>query len=178
MALDNFGAFLPTTNVWDVSEIYQTDVSSPEFKELLVRLYQNLNNISLMVNIKDSAYYNTQEFVNGQVFFPNPVYTSGTTVKPVLRPVYRLVINFGALPNAGTATVAHGLVINEGYTFTRIYGCASDPINFVYLPLPYASPTDVDNIEVNVDATNVTIITGSDRTAFTTTYVILEYMKF
>jgi hypothetical protein len=33
------GIFVPTTNVWDVSQIYEIDVTSPQFKELLVRLY-------------------------------------------------------------------------------------------------------------------------------------------
>jgi hypothetical protein len=43
--------------------------------------------------------------------------------------------------------------------------------------LPYASPTDADNIELSVDVTNVSITTGSDRTGFTTTYIVLEYIK-
>jgi hypothetical protein len=37
----DYGMFIPTTQVWDVSEIYSTEVTSPAFKELLVRLYQN-----------------------------------------------------------------------------------------------------------------------------------------
>lgn len=177
MAANEYGAFIPTTNVWDVSQIYSANVNSPEFKELLVRLYQNVNNIALSVNIRDAGMYDTQEFVNGQTFFPNPSLSSATSSVPAQRQVYRKVINFGALPNAGTTNVAHGLTVNAAFSFTRIYGCSTDPVNFVYLPLPYASPTDADNIELKVDATNVTIITGSNRTAFTTTYVVLEYIK-
>ena len=40
------GAYVVTTNVWDVSQLYSIDVKSPEFQELLVRLYQNVNNIA------------------------------------------------------------------------------------------------------------------------------------
>lgn len=177
MPANEYGAFIPTTNIWDVSQIYSTNVNSPEFKELLVRLYQNVNNIALSVNIRDAGMYDTQEFVNGQTFFPNPTLSSASSTTPAQRQVYRKVINFGTLPNAGTTNVAHGLTVNTGFSFTRIYGCATDPVNSVYLPLPYASPTGANNIELKVDATNVTIITGSNRTAFTTTYVVLEYIK-
>jgi len=51
------GSFVPTTNVWDPSEIYSVDVTSPRFKELLVRLYQNVNLIAVVLNTKDSGYY-------------------------------------------------------------------------------------------------------------------------
>lgn len=177
MSGNNYGAFVPTTNVWDVSEIYQTEVTSPEFKELLVRLYQNLNNMSLVLNLKDSAYYVNTEFVNGQSYFPNPSYNSSTATAPSMRQVYRLVINFGALPASTTKSVAHGLTPSAGWTFTRIYGSSSDTTDLLYVPLPYASSTANKNIELNVDATNVNIITGIDWSAYTKTYVILEYMK-
>jgi hypothetical protein len=172
----DYGSYIPTTQVWDVSEIYETEVTSPQFKELIVRLYQNINSQSLSVNGKDAGVYDTSEFVNGQTFFPNPTLTSSSTTTATQRQVFRMVVNFGALPNTGTKTVAHGLTINSGFTFTRIYGTASDP-NGNYIPLPYASPTAVNNIELKVDGTNVTIITGSNRSNFTVTYIVLEYLK-
>jgi len=177
VGVNEVGAFVPTTNIWDVTEIYSTDVTSPEFKELLVRLYQNLNLMSLQLNIKDSAYYNTQEFVNGQVWFSDPAYNSTSQVTATGRQVYRKVINFGTLPNAGTTNVAHGITCDANTTFTRIYGCATDPAAQSYLPLPYASTTLVNSIELSVGNTNVSITTGIDRTAYTVTYVVLEYLK-
>ena len=169
----DYGSFVPTTQVWDVGEIYSTDVNSEDFKEILVRLYQNLNNQAFSINIKDSGYYVTEEFVNGQAFFPNPSLTEPYT----LRQAFRKVINFGALPNTGTTAVAHGITVTDGVTFTRIYGAATNTTAHAYLPLPYASPTAADNIELKVDGTNVTIITGSDRSSFNVTYVVLEYLK-
>ncbi len=176
-----FGLTVPTTDEWDVAQIYETDVNSPEFKELLVRLYQNIGNMALVLNLKDGAYYDKRQFVTGQQFFPNPSLTSSTSSSPDFRPVFRLVVNFGTLPNTGTSPNTqglHGINMTSGVTFTRIYGAASDTTGLNYIPLPYASPTDADNIELKVDATNVIITTGSDRTAFTTTYVVLEFMKF
>lgn len=173
----NVGMFIPTTNVWDVSQIYQTDVNSDMFKELIVLLYQNINQISVVLNMKDSGYYNTQEFVNGQLYFPNPALSSASTTTPVFRQVYRRVINFGALPNAATKSVAHEIPFNSAFTVTRIYGAATDPVNLSYIPLPFAAITDNENIKLEVDATQVHITTGIDRTAYTFCYVVVEYLK-
>lgn len=177
MIPDYAGQFVPTTNVWDVQEIYSTDVNSDAFKELLVRLYQNLNNIAIAVNAKDTGLYNIiNPFVNGQVFFSNPSLTSLSTTTPAFRQVLRLVINFGALPNTGSKSVLHGLPVNGSYTFTRIYACASDTSGLNYIPIPYASPTLASSIEISVDSTQVTITTGSNRSNFNVCYVVLEWM--
>lgn len=174
---NNTGSFVPTTNVWDVNQIYSTEVTSPEFKELLVRLYQNLNNIANVLNVKDTGAYNTFELINGQQFFPDPALNSSTDGYPIFRQVYRKVINFGALPITAAKSVPHYIDITGATTFTRIYGAASDQIGEVYIPLPFASPTLANNIELYVDATNVVVTTGSNRSAFTTTYIILEYLQ-
>lgn len=173
----NPGLFVPTTNIWDVGQIYSTDVNSQEFKELLVRLYQNINNIALALNLKDTGYYTIQEFLNGQVFFPNPSLSSTTAQTPTYRQVFRTTVNFGTLPNAGATSVAHNIDITSGYSFTRIYGAATNTARTSFLPLPFASTTLNQTIQLEVDATNVTITTGIDRTAYTVCYVVLEYIK-
>ena len=170
------GSFVPTTNIWDVSEIYTVDMNSDKFRELLVRLYQNLNTISIVLNSKDTGYYVDSEFTNGQLFFPNPSLTSQSSSTPIYRQVIRTVVDFGALPNTGTTSVAHNIGPTTAYSFTRIYGCASDTTGLNYIPLPYASPTAANAIELKVDGTNVTIITGSNRSNFDTCYVVLEYI--
>lgn len=176
--LDLIGSFVPTTNVWDVEQLQDIDLSSPEFNELLVRLYQNINLISLVLNTKDSGYYNTREFVCGQLLFPNPTANDTDSNANDFRQVIRLVVDFGALPNAASKSVAHGLTVSATTQFTRIYATATDPVGFNYIPIPYASTTLINNIELRVDATNVTITTGIDRTAFTEVLVVLEYVQF
>lgn len=173
----NAGSFVPTTNVWDVARLYEIDVTSPEFKELLIRLYQNVNNIALLLNIKDTGVYNTFEIINGQTYFPDPALNSSTSGTAIARQVYRTTVNFGALPNATTKSVAHNITTTPKTTFTRIYATASDTTGREYLPIPYASATVTDIIELSVDGTNVTITTGSDRTNFTVCYVVLEYLQ-
>lgn len=180
------GAFVATSYIWDVARLHEIEVNSPEFKELLVRLYQNLANIANVLNIKDSGYYNTLEFVNGQLFFPNPNFDSQTSQTAIYRQVLRKVINFGALPNAGTKSVPHGITciafsvgppIVPGTTFTRIYATATDNTGLTYIPIPYASPTLANNIELNVDNTNVNITTAINYSNYTITLVVLEYLQ-
>lgn len=175
---DQYGAFVQTTQVWDLAQLQDLDVTSPEFKELLVRLYQQLNNIANVLNIKDTGMYQLSEFVNGQVFFSNPALSSATAQAPEDRQVMRKVINFGTLPNAGLKSVAHGITCTTKTTFTRIYGASSDVVvAFHYIPLPYADAAGVDNIQLDVDATNVNVTTASNRTNFTVTYIVLEYLQ-
>lgn len=174
-----FGLYVPTTVQIDPQVIRETAVNSPAFKDLLVRLYQEFNNLSGVMNLKDTGYYIEEEFVCGRLYFP--AQSSGPSTNLQFRNVYRKVVDFGALPNTATKSVAHGITIDAvtqpGIRFTHIYGTASDLTAPAYLPLPYASPTLVNNIELSVNATNVVIITGSDRTAFTDTFVVLEYLK-
>ncbi len=179
----NIGAFVPTTNIWDISQVYNVDVNSPQFKELIVRLYQNISNISTALNIKDSGYYTLNEFVNGQLLFPNPLLSSSTTPTAAFRQIFRIAVNFGALPNTAAKSVAHGLTPQAqagsyptnpypGWTFTRIYATASDTVGLNYLPIPSAQA----NLTVN--ATNVTITTTANLSSYTFCYVFLEYVKF
>jgi len=173
------GAFVPTTNIWDVQSLYNASLTDENvLRELLVRLYQNINNISLVLNIKDSGYYDTKEFVNGQLYYPNPNSTSISPVGIRYRQVFRKVIDFGSLPNAGITSVPHGISITGQTTFTRIYGTANDLTNMSYIPLPYTSNVANSNIELYVDAINVNIATGVNYSTYTTTYIVLEYLQF
>lgn len=178
----DFGLFIPTTDSFDRTIIDTLNVNSPEFKDFLVRLYQTTNNIALALNLKDTGYYVDQEYVNGQSWFPDPSLTSNTAESPEYRQVYRLVVNFGALPDgtaAVTKNVAHGLTVDDNTSFTRIYGVASKTSSaYSYIPLPYSSPTLANNITLSVDATNVTITVDAtvDWSSYDTTYVVLEYI--
>ena len=169
----NTGLFIPTTSVFEISQLQSADVNSTDFKQILVRLYQTVNSIALSLNAKDSGNFLNEEFVTGALYF-NP--TSSSQLD--LRPVFRKVIDFGVLPNSATKSVAHNLVPDANWKFTRMYGCATDPIGLSYLPLPYSASTAVaDNLELYVDNTNVNVATGANYSAYTQTYIVLEYIK-
>jgi len=179
MALPITSALVPTTYIWDTAQVESINLKDEvQLRELLVRLYQNLNRMQLALNGKDDGTFTLfSQLITGQSWFFNPALTYASSTTPQTRTAYRTVINFGTLPNAGTKSVAHGIVCTPTTTFTKIYGAASDTSGNNYIPLPYASPTLVNNIELNADGTNVNVITGVDRTNFTICYIILEYMQ-
>lgn len=170
------GVFLPTTYTWDVSELYSIEVTSPEFKELLVRLYQNINRIILAVNAKESGYYPLFEFVTSQQYFPDPALNSLTPQTPAYRQTFRYTLNVGAL-GAGNTTIAHGLDITSTWSFTHIYGAASTFAGTGdYYPIPFASGSGANNIELRATNTDV-IIENNSGVTFTSCYIVVEYLK-
>jgi hypothetical protein len=157
----NQGMFLPTS----------FPVVTDDLKEMMIRLYQDLTFICNTINLKETAYYTLDEFVTGQLFFPNPALNSTTPQTPVFRQAFRKLINFGTLPNAATKSVAHGLAFDSTYTFTKIYATATDPVGLVAFPIPITGTT------ITVDATNVNITTTANMTAYTACFCILEFIK-
>lgn len=171
------GTFIETTAIFDILQLAENS-QNPELQELAYRLYYILNNLAIATNLKDSGYYDVNQYISGRLYFPNPVFNSGSKGTPVYRPVMRVVVNFGALPNAATKSVAHFITcIPGGTTFTQIYATASKttaPLS--YIPIPFASPILNENIKITVDDTNVNITTAIDYSAYTVCYVVLEFI--
>lgn len=165
----NTGSYVPTTSVWDVAQVYETDVNSPEFKELLVRLYQNVNNIALVLNTKSTGYYINEEFVSGKLF-----YDENTNNPLELRPGFIISVNTGAL-GAGATAINHNITVTDNFQWMFIYGAATDTTTLVGYPLPFAGAAG-NNIEVSVTATQI-LINNNSGVTFTDSQVTLEYCK-
>lgn len=86
--------------------------------------------------------------------------------------IYKKTIDIGALPDTDTKTVAHG--ITDFNMLINVTGSFSDGTNSA--PLPYSSPTTTKNIQIYVDDTNISIVTGEDRSSYSG-YVTLYYTK-
>lgn len=138
-----------------------------QFYIQITNLYKK---VAFSVNSRELGFYFPEETATFMEFF-DPNNTQNR------RNVYRKVIDFGALPAAGTKSVAHDITFDSDYRLTRLYGAATDPIGLNYIPLPYASPTLNENISLNLDSTNVNVTVGIDRSAFTDTYIVIEYTK-
>ena len=139
---------VPESSVLDLSHLDTLDVNSPDFKSYLMQLTQNVNSTLYALNNKNSIVRDTK------------------------------VVTFAALPNAaGTAEATHGLIIKSGYRFINIYGAATDTTNGDYLPIPYATTTALDIIELKVDNTKVYITVGKDMHTFSA-IVVLEYLTY
>jgi hypothetical protein len=174
-AQQNTGFFLPSTYIFDVAELNQVDVNSPQFKELLVRLYMFISNMNTMLNLKETGQYQLQELLNSQQWFIDPQTNSPSN--PQSRFDFRTTVLCGALPNTGTSVTPHNIGFTDQFTITRLYGAATDHTGLNYINLSYASPVPANNIELRADGTNVYITTGSNRTNFDYSLVVLEYLK-
>lgn len=173
----DYGLYIENTNIYDVQSIYSMDINSTQFKEFLVLLTQSINKHALAINNKDTGFYPLTEFVCGQLYFPDPTLKATSPQTPTQRNVFRKVFNYGALGNGALPPVAHGIDIISSFKFTRIYGVASDPIGLTYIPLPYVGVSD-GSVQITVNATHININCADDKSAYTNTFIILEYIKY
>ena len=167
----DIGAFLPTTTIFDESQVRGLDIKSDEFKEFLVNLLQTVNNISLITNIKESAYYyQGTQFVTGGVYFPNPSLNSSTAQAPIGRQVVRDTVFWDkAFPNVGSDTLAHGITFDSQLLGVRVYGCATNP-GVGFAPIPN------EDIRCRISTTNIEITTTSNYSAYTKGLFVIEYI--
>jgi hypothetical protein len=96
---NDFGVFLPLTSVYDPESLYELENLDPQIKNFIVASTHSYNDIANVVNYKETGYYITTEIVNSQYWFKQTL--SDPSQSP-FRNAYRIVVNFGALPNATT----------------------------------------------------------------------------
>lgn len=163
---NNQGMLVPTSIIYDAQRLQETDVNSKDFKQLLVRLYQSINIISLAINKREVGMYPLEEFVIGNLYY-NP---SSAAISD-FRPIFRTTYNTGAL-GAGVTNIPHGFPtpIPDSWQFVHIYGAANDRVTHVYYPMPTTLLT------VSLDATNI-IITNGTGVTFTSSSIVIEYSK-
>ena len=88
------------------------------------------------------------------------------------KPIYKKTIDIGALPNATSKNVAHG--ISALGIILDMRGAAFYS-NGVQLPLPFVSTVQTA-VSLNATSTDIAIVTAGDRTA-ASGYVTLWYTK-
>jgi hypothetical protein len=91
-------------------------------------------------------------------------------------PKYRKVVSLGSLPNATSATTAHGIT-NYHLDSMSVYGHADN--GSAVLPLPFVNESGVGTmIRLQLDGSgNVYVNTGATNRSSYTGYAILEYAK-
>lgn len=136
-------------------------------------LTEQLRVIANGVNDRDFAYYLDTLSDNSQSWFPG----TGTELRSILRKV----VDIGGLPDFGatpTKSVAHGITTSEDTRITRFYGTANDPGVATLtsgIPLPHVD-VGGNNIEIEIDSTNIKISGTGDYSAYTTAYVVIEFL--
>lgn len=85
--------------------------------------------------------------------------------------IYRKVVDCGALPNTTTKNVAHNIA-NISW-IVNYSGVTSNGSEWVCLPASFTS----SSIGLSVNSTNIILLTYSNRTSYTSTFVTIEYTK-
>ena len=90
--------------------------------------------------------------------------------------IYRKVVNFGALPNATTKQVAHGITNLNFVISYKIL--AKNPTYNYYLSVPATNPVGLAyTVAAYIDNTNVIVQSGDNKSGYSICYVIIEYTK-
>lgn len=140
-------------------------------RDILVEYFKKVSNA---INAREIGWLLTEELLTGKQF--NPGINSPNT--QTFRSVFRKVINFGALPNAGVMSVPHGINVGSNFSLASpLVAAATDPTDFLAIGLPFSSPTLNKNIQLDMDDTNINITTAIDYSAYTICYVTIEYMQ-
>ena len=141
-----------------------------EDEELREFLSEQFRRISNAVNVREIGWFLNQQLLSGQQFIP------GVNNTQAFRSIFRTVIVFGTLPNATTKSVAHNITVNASFSLINMYLSATDPVNFVGFSLQYWSKASAD-ILLSYSATNIIVTTASDYSAYTTSFVIFEFIQ-
>lgn len=127
----------------------------------------DMNEIKSVVNnnaniLQGDTTYSSNEIDTGKIWIDG-------------KPIYRKVINCGALPNYTIKSVAHNISNLDFVVFLNGVSYSSTTGN--YFPLPYVADTLPATVKMWATDTNINLQTTSDRTDYTKTYVTIEYTK-
>jgi len=148
------------------------DMVPEKWEEARQFLVEHLKKISNAVNIREVGFFLDEELLSGKSFIPGVTLPGNPSIA---RSVFRKVIEFGTLPNAGTKFVPHGIVFNNNFTLIQLFGSATDPIGLTALPLPLAAAAPFQ-IELYMNSTDIIVVTGSARSNYTRVFVVVEYI--
>lgn len=122
----------------------------------------------------------TADIANNAVTANKASFTTYSTTEQVVgtwidgKPIYRIVVNFGALPNATTKRVSHG--ISNLDRFVKIEGITVSSGNYAPIPLMYSSTEAQYNTAIFVNDTEVAMTSSQNRENISA-YIFLDYTK-
>ena len=158
-----------------ISEVFLFPEQFNDDFRLQLRKY--LNDIVISLNVKETGFYIENEVPTGGLFIP--IFSTDTNANLEYRPMFRVVVDFGALPNNTTKAVPHGITTTQDYSIIRLSGVATDPGATTLdsaIPLPFVGNNPLE-VELEMDATDILITTGMNRTNYTRTFIVIEYIK-
>ena len=129
----------------------------------------------LMENQQDNVLNDVKDYVdNSNSYSTEEVKTGGTWIDG--KPIYRKVVNFGALPNATSKNITFDNIYAD--TFVKVTVVAKSSSSGDAISIPYAAiGTTSDSINYVVSNNMIRINTGTNYSSFDECHFILEYTK-
>lgn len=152
------------------------DVVPEKWEEARPFLVETLKKITNAVNTREIGFFLDQELLAGKQFIPGANIVANGGSNQQFRTVLRKVIDFGQLPNTGLKGVLHGINVDANFTLVQMYGAATDPVSLVSFPLPLDSAGTKTGVALFMNATQVLILTESNRSTFTRCFITVEYI--
>ena len=117
--------------------------------------------IAITDDEQDHNHYSTDEVETGMYWIDG-------------KPIYRKVVDCGALPNATSKSIPH--YIDNIDFIVSISGISEDPSigNFLHLPYPYSG---TNSVYLYATKARVSLTTEANFTNYSQTFVILDYTK-
>lgn len=153
------------------------DVIPDEWNDAKAVIVEQLKKLANEVDIREIGWFLDQEVLTGKAFIPTEANITQGSGSSSYRTILRIVVNTGALPNAGTKSVPHNIVFDSNFSLIQIYLSATDPVNLKAFGLMYWANSVPGSIILNMDATNVNITTTSNYSSYTRSYVVIEYIQ-
>lgn len=122
-------------------------------------------------SLTNKSIVNVQKLVGNLSYSTSETNTGKTWIDG--KPIYRKVVDLGALPNNTMKNVTHGITNID--TVTDYYGVAKSGSNTT-LKIPYVATETTDTIAMYVSAINVAVKTKQDMSAYSG-YAVIEYTK-
>ncbi len=152
------------------------DVAPQTWEEGMPFIVEQLKKLANAINAREIGFFLDQELLSGKSFIPGINIESGGGSSQQFRSVLRKVIDFGPLPNTGVKSVPHGIFIDANFTLVQLYGAATDPIGLTSISLGHAAGPP-NQVSINLDATNINVNAGSNRSNYTRSFVVIEYLQ-
>jgi hypothetical protein len=147
------------------------DVAPKTWDEARPFIVEQLKKLANAVNSKEIGFFLDLELLSGKAFIP------GVNNPNAFRQVLRKVIDMGPLLDTGTTQQPHEIVFDNNFTLVQIFGAATAP-SLAGIPLPMVEVNTAEgNIELFMDSVNVYIITTGNRSLYTRSYVVIEYLQ-
>lgn len=137
---------------------------------------EKIVDVQQLTNFKKEAdkVYATKEEVRERYVVGEEILIGEWVENGVTYNLFRKVVDCGAMTNAGSQTIPHG--ITNFYKITHIFGSINKADNSNTLPLPFAATSANYNIYIAVGKSNITLQPGSDRTGYLAT-VVIEFAR-